>query len=461
MDVGSDTTVCTWNIDGDVIATGPTAGQARVHPFASADAKGLAILNIHGNFLLGQGARLSAGTSSTRGYGTAIINLYKDFSLVNGAYTTTNHKGPLSINFVGTGTQTVTMDTNLNFAQERLYDTIAASSNVIFDITGSHFWRSLDTLLGTGGGAFVVNGSLWLKDSAQLEGTPEFTLNPGGRLIIGSPDGIRVMPDSTHGNVQTTGTRTFSTGADYGYASSFPQSTGDGLPASVKELEIDNPNGVTLTSSVAVTDTIRILDGYLNLNGNVIDLGGTGTLVESAGKTVRGSGRVHHGRQDAQCPVGFDRHRRSRPEHRLGRQPRGDRHQPRARAPEGDRHQPLLRHCARRQHGAERRFRVPLRRHGAQQQRRGRDAALEFHRRRFELGERHRGERRAEPHAHGLGAGRLLPLVRLRRGPPAHCAGNRLSGPGQMEHGDTPGDRERRGEDHPIPDGHVERFPVR
>ncbi len=289
VDVGSDTTIGIWNIDGDVIATNPAPGGARVNPFASADAKGLAILNVHGNFLLGQGARLSAGTSGTRGYGTAIINLYKDFSLVNGAYTTTNHKGPLSINFVGTGTQTVTMDTNLNFAQERLYDTIAASSNVIFNI-GSRTWRSLDTLLGTGGGAFVVNGSLWLQDSAQLEGTPEFKVNPGGRLIVGSPDGLRVMPDSTHGNVQTTGTRTFSTTADYGYASSFPQVTGDGLPATVRKLTVDNPNGVILGSSVAVTDSLLMVDGTLDLNGNVVSLGTTGTLSESPGNRVTGAG---------------------------------------------------------------------------------------------------------------------------------------------------------------------------
>lgn len=288
VDVGSDTTVCIWNIDGDVIATNPSVAGARVMPFTSANAAGLAVMNIHGDLILGQGSRFSAGSSSTRGYGTAIVNLYGNFSLTDGGYTTVNHKGPLCINFKGIGTQTVVMDTNLNFSQEPLFDTVVTTSNVVFDI-GSHYWRSEDTLLGTGGGAFVVDGSLWLKDSAQLEGSPEFTVNPGAKLIIGSPDGITMLPDETHGNVQTTGVRSFNTAADYEYNSSYPQNTGDGLPSTVRVLTIDNPNGVVLTSSVAVTDTLYVLDGDLDLNGNVVDLGTTGTLSETPGNTVKGS----------------------------------------------------------------------------------------------------------------------------------------------------------------------------
>lgn len=288
VDVGSDSTNCTWNVDGNVIATNATVDGARMMTFTSASAAGIAVFNIHGNLELNTGARLSAGSSSTRGYGKGIINLWGDFSMINGARTTTNHKGPWSINFVGTGTQTVKIDTNFNINQEPVFDTIAAGANVVFDL-GRFYWSSMDTLLGNGGGAFVVNGTLTMKDTSRLQGRPSFTLNPGAKLFIGSKDGITQMPDSLHGNIRTTGTRSFSADADYEYYGSVAQVTGDGLPSMVFKLTVNNSAGVTLTNSTTVSDTLKLIEGDLYTEGNIVTLGEDGALNESDQNTVVGS----------------------------------------------------------------------------------------------------------------------------------------------------------------------------
>jgi len=298
VDYGSDSTIgATWNVNGDVIVhgSGSVSGTpARFSPFSSASARGLGVFNIHGNLTFHNG-RFSGGTSSTRGYGTGIVNLYKDFTLGDSAYATLNHYGPLSVNFLGTGLQTVTIDSNFSFTLEPISDTIASTSHVIFNM-GKYVWRSgADTTLGNHiTGNIVVNGILEMKDSSRFvgnsaTGSPSFYLNPGATLIAGSKDGIAALPDSSHGNIQVTGVRSYSTSANYEYNGSVAQTTGDGLPANVNNLTINNPNGVTLTNPVTVDGTLTGASGNLFTGANAVTIGASGQLVEPTGNTVLGT----------------------------------------------------------------------------------------------------------------------------------------------------------------------------
>jgi len=298
VDYGSDSTIgATWNVNGDVIVHGSGAVSgtpARFSPFSSASARGLGVFNIHGNLNFHNG-RFSGGTSSTRGYGTGIVNLYKDFTLGDSAYATLNHYGPIAVNFLGTGIQNVTLDSNFSFTVEPISDTIAATSHVIFNM-GKYVWRSgADTTLGNHiTGNIVVNGILEMKDSSRFvgnsaTGSPSFYLNPGATLIIGSKDGIAALPDSSHGNIQVTGARVYSSSANYQYNGAVAQTTGDGLPANVNNLTVTNPNGVTLTAPVTIDGTLSITSGHLLTDVNSVTLGATGQLVEPTGNTVYGT----------------------------------------------------------------------------------------------------------------------------------------------------------------------------
>lgn len=152
-------------------------------------------------------------------------------------------------------------------------------------------------------GTFTVSSgaTLTLDPSVTVSGDGTFNLASGGTLGIRAVLGIAAAGAS--GNVQTT-TRTFSTGAHYLYSNSSgsPQLSGTGLPASVASLTITNPNGVTLSTSVAVTGALTLSSGTpggaLSIGSNTLSINGTlsigtnATLTGGATSsvTVAGSG---------------------------------------------------------------------------------------------------------------------------------------------------------------------------
>jgi hypothetical protein len=276
-----------WNIMGNiyVYGSGPqqqgsgiTPFDARIGPFSSASVMGTGIFNIEGDLII-DGGRLHAGTSSTQGTGTGIINLGGDLTLTANSNVSTTHLGPFALNFVGNGTQTVTF--GLPFSMNtNVFDTIKAGSNVVFNL-GDSTWRS------TTGGDFVVNGSLELVGNSNISGVGNFTLNPGGTLKIGSPDGISAADPV--GNIQVIGTRTFGEESNYEYKGSGTQSLGTGFPSTVNGFAVNNPDGIVLDRNLTVNGSVNTISGDLNLNGNTIQLGEDASLTESAGNTVTGT----------------------------------------------------------------------------------------------------------------------------------------------------------------------------
>ena len=123
-----------------------------------------------------------------------------------------------------------------------------------------------------------------------ISGTGPFSLNSGGDLGIGSTAGI--TSSGATGNVQVTGTRTFSTGADYTYNGTLAQVTGNGLPATVNNLTISNAAGVTSSSSVVVSSDLTVSTGTLNLStftANRATAGGTLTVADGATLMIGGT----------------------------------------------------------------------------------------------------------------------------------------------------------------------------
>lgn len=117
-----------------------------------------------------------------------------------------------------------------------------------------------------------------------VAGDGAFTLDSGATLGIGSADGI--TSSGATGNIQTT-TRSFSTGANYTYNGSSAQVTGNGFPATVNNLTINNASGVTLSGATTVNGTLTLTGGLLKIGGNNLTLGPDATISGgSAGSMV-------------------------------------------------------------------------------------------------------------------------------------------------------------------------------
>ncbi|MCU0457486.1 MAG: hypothetical protein MUE37_00155 [Bacteroidales bacterium] len=115
---------------------------------------------------------------------------------------------------------------------------------------------------------FTVNsGSVLDMGTSVLDGSNgSFTLSSGAGLITAHPDGISSSGSS--GSIQVTGSRNFSTGADYTYDGTASQVTGTGLPATVNNLTVDNNAGIVLTSSVTISGTLTLGNGILYAEAN-------------------------------------------------------------------------------------------------------------------------------------------------------------------------------------------------
>jgi hypothetical protein len=128
---------------------------------------------------------------------------------------------------------------------------------------------SQNLILNTGAAFNCGNFPIW--------GVGNFTLNSGANLYIGSELGISLSPDSS-GNICLKGTRKYDSMANYFYNGTSSQITGNGLPATVRSLSINNSSGVTLINSIQVSDTLKLLSGNLILGNKNIVMSNTAFL---------------------------------------------------------------------------------------------------------------------------------------------------------------------------------------
>ncbi len=131
---------------------------------------------------------------------------------------------------------------------------------------------------------FTNHGLLDLGEQTY-SGSGNFTLAANANIVIGSPEGI--SESGTSGNIQKTGTISYSPEANYTYRSMISQSSGNGLPGLVKTLSVDNPAGLELASDLQVTDALALVDGCLG--GAAITLG---TSPSANGSLTRQTGYV-------------------------------------------------------------------------------------------------------------------------------------------------------------------------
>ncbi|MEW5797471.1 MAG: fibronectin type III domain-containing protein [Bacteroidota bacterium] len=290
----------TWNCAGQSAALQLALQPASVtgnYSIISTGSSNIRILNNTTTALtIGGDLIIQGGTvlGKNAGNNTQQINVTGNYTQSGGSFTmsagandnaTMNVSGSVSIS-AGTFTFSSAAATDIiNVSGDFLHtggtitETSTGTASVVFNGTLVQNFSDGGTISNTIN--FTVNsGAILSLGTSAISGAGTFTLSSGGTLKMGSTAGITTT--GATGNVQVTGTRTYSTGANYTYNGSSAQVTGNGLPATANKLEINNSAGVTLTASVAVTDSLNLLAGTLAIGSNTLTINNVAHLVSGS-----------------------------------------------------------------------------------------------------------------------------------------------------------------------------------
>ena len=143
-------------------------------------------------------------------------------------------------------------------------------------------------------GIFTVNGILTCGVQI-ISGTGTFILAAGGTLQTSSIAGI--TSSGASGSIQTS-SRNYNSAANYSFTGSSNQVCGNGMPASINNLNINNSSGgssVKLSNNCTINGTLTLTNGVLCLNGNSLTISNGKTISRSVGSISLCSGSIIFG----------------------------------------------------------------------------------------------------------------------------------------------------------------------
>jgi len=247
-------------------------------------------LTIGGDFAIQGGSVLG----KNGGNNTQRINVSGNFTLSNGSFTlsdgaadnvTLNVSGNVTVSngtltfSTANATDSLIVSGHFTHSGGTVTETSTGTARIVFSGSDVQNYTSGGTIGGNNVNFIVLGGSS-LNMGTSTMGGQTFTLSANATLIIGSTAGITSA--GATGNIQTAGARTYSTSGNYIYNGSAAQVTGNGLPATVNKLVINNSTGVTLTSSVAVTDSITLQNGTFAIGSNTLTINNVAYLVSGS-----------------------------------------------------------------------------------------------------------------------------------------------------------------------------------
>ncbi len=315
----------TTNIGGNLTVSGGTLAMANG---GTANAGVFVTLNVTGNVLINGGV-LSLSGAGQPNAANSTLNIGGNLTISSGRldFNTSAGGSPsiigvmtvnLSGNLAVSGTGTIQRTTNLT--NRGLFRFNSASGTQTLTGLAASFPADIDYMVGNGttspdvvlGSNFIINnnsrltvrtnGTLVCADNfavnAATSGNGAFTLESGGTLVIGSPDGITTFGNTT-GSIRTgniAANRVFNTAANYTYASTTSnQVTGTGLPTShTGILRIENTgaasnNTVTLTTTGSTGSTLQLAAGLFAIgSGQTYNIASGGTVAASGGDFALG-----------------------------------------------------------------------------------------------------------------------------------------------------------------------------
>ena len=231
---------------------------------------------------------VSGATSYTWAYsgsGATFTSTTNSVLVTFGANATSGDLMVAALNSCGTSNNTklsvtLTGNNNLAISTSRTlsgnYDNITFSGTPTLTLSGPLVVNSDIT---------VPNGVTFVTGCNTVTGTGSFTLQAGGMLKVCNTDGI--AKTGATGAVQTA-VRSFSTEADYEFNGTAAQITGTALPASVRNLTVNNAAGVSLTSATGVTQILTLAAGVFATGDHltiISNAAGTGMVVNSGGSS--------------------------------------------------------------------------------------------------------------------------------------------------------------------------------
>ncbi|MFB9864279.1 T9SS type A sorting domain-containing protein [Rufibacter immobilis] len=149
----------------------------------------------------------------------------------------------------------------------------AAEANTLND-QGNHLISANLDVSGTM--TVAAPAVLQLASNRAIGGAGNFVLEAEATLLYGSAQGIKMSGTGTQdGNIRVSGTRSFSPQANYGFIGPAEMVSGDGLPATVANLQVAKTGagvGVTLSKSVTVTNTFSLKSGLFKTGNNELSL---------------------------------------------------------------------------------------------------------------------------------------------------------------------------------------------
>ncbi len=211
---------------------------------------------------------------------SAILNIPGDLNITGG----TVDVSQCTANNSSKGTGIINLSGNLNTSGTgTLTETSSASRGQLYFVKNGIQNVSLNGIISETVDIIVQSGSILNMSTHILTGKGDFNLNSGGGIIVGSPNGI--TQSTMLGNIQMTGTRTYSTGADYTYNATSAQNSGDGIPSQVRNLTLNNSFNCTLNASTSVSNTMTFTSGKWITNANILTLGISTSILGTMNRT--------------------------------------------------------------------------------------------------------------------------------------------------------------------------------
>ncbi len=237
-------------INGDLTVN--NTGSSRIY-LTSPSAGSPNTITIKGNVILTAGQFSTNGSSSAA---TITINSYGNIRVTSSAnFGLSRGSGPVvTWNSYGDSLSISNATTQSS----------GSNNNFIFSKPGTQYLYLNNATFGSGSIPIVVDtGATLDMGIGQVGGSAKFAVDSGATLVSANAGGL----DSA---IQTSGTKTLSSGASYVFNGTTAQVTGTLLPATVNNLTINNPAGVVLSKSIDVMDTLSLMSGKLMLDSNYV-----------------------------------------------------------------------------------------------------------------------------------------------------------------------------------------------
>ncbi len=238
-------------------------------------------VNIAGNMFVSDGI---SGLNLS-GNGNPTLNISGNLTISGGVLDMSQYSGSYSSKGIGT----INLSGDLIITGGQLTETASGSGkgNINFQGTSIQSFQNTGTISNTINAEIKI-GSVVDMDDYVFTGSGTFTVVSGSALRIGSPNGI--TSSGGNGNVQVTGTRSYSSLSSYVYEGTDAQVTGNGLPSTVANISFENASGVTLTNTVSSTGSVTLESGVVTTGSKSLIVG---TSTSVTGSISRNSGWVN------------------------------------------------------------------------------------------------------------------------------------------------------------------------